>query len=158
MGNKKIIFLIAILVIIIVVLISLYFKYWYEPRATYFETDDAKLIKIRADLKQFKAELRKKGKYSCCIRGDCDWCAISMGHCICADLVMEEGKEKSCPECAAAWDRKRGKIPGVDPDAIEVTTFGVYGYEKDGHHHPDVKKQETIKKDAPRDHEEEHHH
>lgn len=25
-------------------------------------------------------------------------------------------------------------IPGVDSNAIQVTTFGIYGYEKGGHH------------------------
>ena len=53
---------------------------------------------------------------------------------VCADLVSEKGNEKSCPECAAAWDRKQGKILGVDPDAIQVTSFGVYGFEKGGDH------------------------
>lgn len=134
MINKKKISIVIISVIVAAAAMVLYFKYWHEPKAVYFETNNPKLAKIRSDLNEFKAALRKKGQYSCCIRGDCNWCAIYMGHCPCMGLVMEEGKEKSCPECAAAWDRKRGKIPGVDPGAIEVTTFGVYGYEKDGHH------------------------
>lgn len=66
-----------------------------------------------------------------------------MGHCICADLVAVEGKEQSCPECAAAWNRKRGKIPGVD--AVEVITFGVYRYENEGkHYHPLLKGEEKV--------------
>ncbi|MEI6857603.1 hypothetical protein [Psychrilyobacter sp.] len=58
-----------------------------------------------------------------------------MGYCICADLLVIEGREQSCPECAAAWNKKRGKIPGVDPDAVEIITFGVYGFEDDGEHY-----------------------
>jgi hypothetical protein len=104
-----------------------------EPEAIYLETDSAKLIELRQDLDNLKSELKKKGLYSCCIKNDCNWCAIYMGHCPCARLVFEKGNEKSCPECAAAWNRKQGKFPGVDPDAIEVTTFGIYGFEE-GHH------------------------
>lgn len=79
--------------------------------------------------------MREKGKYRCCIQNDCAWCAIYMGYCICADLLVIEGREQSCPECAAAWNKKRGKIPGVDPDAVEIITFGVYGFEDDGEHY-----------------------
>lgn len=50
---------------------------------------------------------------------------------------MENGNEKSCPECAAAWNRKLGRFPGIDPNAIEVTTFGIYGFEEKSHHKPD---------------------
>lgn len=134
MINKKTIFLIVVSITAIGLFSTFYFKYWHEPKATYIETNNPNLTKIRSDLDKLKADLRKKGLYSCCIRGDCNWCAIYMGHCPCADLVMEEGKEKSCPECAAAWNRKQGRFPSVDPDAIEVTTFGIYGFEKEGHH------------------------
>ena len=66
-----------------------------------------------------------------------------MGHCPCEDLVSVKGKEQSCPECAAAWNKKQGKIPGVDPDAIEITTFGVYGVEQGGHHNPHYAPEES---------------
>lgn len=156
MINKKTILLIVISIIVITVLITLYFKYWYEPKATYVETDSPKLTQIRQDLKEYIAELRKKGEYRCCIRNDCVWCAIYMGHCYCQDLVMEKGNEKSCPECAAAWNRKLGRFPGIDPNAIEVTTFGIYGYEESGHHHPDYEGSEEEAK--PMHHQEEEHH
>jgi hypothetical protein len=137
MTSKKLpLLVVLILITAISVLAYLYFQYWYEPRLAYIETDSSKLIQIRQDLKRLKAGLREKGLYTCCIRNDCNWCAIYMGHCPCAKLVSEKGNEKSCPECAAAWNRKWGKIPGVDVDAIKVTTFGVYGFEKEGHHHP----------------------
>lgn len=112
----------------------LYITQWREPSATYVGTSDPKLTSIRENLTELKAELKAKGMYNCCIKNDCNWCALYMGHCPCADMVKKESTEKSCPECAAAWNRKQGKIPGVDPDAIQVTTFGIYGYEKGGHH------------------------
>ena len=48
--------------------------------------------------------------------------------------MSEKGNEKSCPECAAAWNLKLGRVSGRDPDAIKVTTFGIYGFEEDVHH------------------------
>lgn len=137
MGKQKTIF-IFIIVGFFSIVFFLYMKYWREPKASYIHTDNPKLIKIRKDLSELKSELRKKGIYNCCIRNDCNWCAIYMGHCPCAELVFEKGNEKSCPECAAAWNRKQGRFPDVDPDAIKVTTFGVYGFEEEhshSHHH-----------------------
>lgn len=118
--------------------ISYYFTELNEPAATYTQTDNSKLTELRKDLKVLKEELRNEGKYACCIRGDCNWCAVQMGHCPCEELVQKEGEEKSCPECAAAWNEKQGTVPGVDADAIRVTTFGIYG-EDGGHHHDEAK-------------------
>lgn len=131
--KKKILILSCLILIVIGVLVLSYFTYWREPKAAYLKTDDATLIEIREDLAKYKASLKKKGLYRCCIRNDCNWCAIYMGHCPCEDLVSKVKPEKSCPECAAAWNKKQGKIPGVDPDAIEVTTFGIYGFEEGAH-------------------------
>lgn len=157
MINKKTISLIVVSIVTIVVLTTLYFRYWHEPTATYVETGSPKLAQIRKDLSGYIAELREKGEYRCCIKNDCVWCALYMDHCPCADLVLEEGKEKSCPECAAAWNRKLGRFPGVDPKAIEVTTFGVYGYEKGGHHHPEVNGGEGVAEQKQQE-EADHHH
>lgn len=118
---------------------TMYFNFWKEPKITRLNTDNPELARIRVELDSLKGDLRERGIYNCCIQNDCDWCALQMGHCPCAELISKEGNEKSCPECAAAWNRKRGKIPGVDPDAVQVTTFGIYGFEKDGHHHGNAK-------------------
>lgn len=137
MFNKKVVIASAVSVGTIIVIVFLYYRYWQEPEAEYVETENIKLVQIREDLVELKSELKQKGLYSCCIKNDCNWCAIYMGHCPCAKLVSKKGNEKSCPECAAAWNRKQGKILGVDPDAIQITTFGVYGFEKGGYHHPE---------------------
>lgn len=159
MSRKKIILSsIIILAAAIIVLVLMYVKFWQEPKATYLETKNPKLVQIRKELNELKSELRKKGVYNCCIRNDCNWCAIYMGHCPCADLVFEKGNEKSCPDCAAAWNRKQGRFPSVDPDAIKVTTFGIYGYEKDGHHQPDSKGSKVETEDTHSDHTGGHHH
>lgn len=133
--NKRLFISFIILITVGIVLVFLYFKYWQEPEVKYIETENPKLIQVRKDLKKLKSDLKKKGLYACCIRNDCNWCAIYMGHCPCADLVSKKGDEKSCPECAAAWNRKQGRFPSVDPDAIKVTTFGIYGFEEEGRHH-----------------------
>ena len=133
--NKMLFCLISIMVgVAIGFTVTMYFNFWKEPKAMFVKTDNPKLTKIRQDLQGLKAELRQRGVYNCCIRNDCDWCALHMGHCPCAEMIQKKGKEKSCPECAAAWNRKRGKIPGVDPDAVEVTTFGIYGFKEGGQH------------------------
>ena len=133
-GKKKAIMSVGVTFAVATVFAALCGCSWQEPKASYVPTDDPKLQSVREDLAVLKSELREKGLYSCCIRNDCNWCAIYMGHCPCAELVSEKGNEKSCPECAAAWNKKQGRIPGVDPEAIQVTTFGVYGFEKGGHH------------------------
>ena len=134
MINKKLTSTLVIFIALAITFTFLYFRYWQEPEAAYIETDNPRLVQLRKDLDELKSDLRKKGLYACCIRNDCNWCAIYMGHCPCANLVFEKGNEKSCPECAAAWNKKQGKFPSVDPDAIKVTTFGIYGFEKEGHH------------------------
>ena len=134
MSRKKIIGLISVILVGLLTLGVAYFIFWEEPTANYVKTDNPQLIVIRERLDKLKAELKSKGMYNCCIKNDCNWCALYMGHCPCGQLVSEKGNEKSCPECAAAWNRKQGKVPGVDADAIGVTTFGIYGFEKDGHH------------------------
>lgn len=157
MIDKKVVALLSLSVITGVTLAFLYFRYWQEPKAMFVETDNPQLIQIREDLNELKSDLKKKGVYNCCIRNDCNWCALYMGHCPCAKLVSKKENEKSCPECAAAWNRKQGKIPGVDPDAIDVTTFGIYGFEEGGHYHPGSVKSRTEIKDMHH-HGGEHHH
>lgn len=128
---------VGIIFSVLLILVVAYFvwQHYKEPTAKYLKTTNPKLQQIRQDLQKLKAELAEKGEYNCCIKNLCNWCAIYMGHCPCGEIVTVKGNEKSCPECAAAWNRKRGNIPGVDPNAIEVTTFGVYGFEKGTHHY-----------------------
>ena len=129
---------VLIAAVAVALLATRYIGQWREPKAKYEATDNPALARIREELTGLKADLKRKGVYSCCIRNDCNWCAIYMGHCPCAEMVMEKGNEKSCPECAAAWNMKQGRIPGIDPEAIRVTTFGIYGYEGGGHHSPEA--------------------
>lgn len=125
--------MIYILIPAILITIGYFFyttEFW-EPKGSYVEVNQPSVEELRNKLEIVKEELRESGVYRCCIQNDCSWCAIYMGRCICADLIVVEGREQSCPECAAAWNRKLGKIPGVDPDAVEVITFGVYGFENE---------------------------
>ena len=134
-GRRMKIITVVVIILAGAIGVFLYFRYLHEPSGEYIVTNNPKLATIREDLDGLIKELEEKGLYDCCIRNDCKWCAIYMGHCPCAKLIRRKGNEKSCPECAAAWNRKLGRIPGVDPNAIEVTTFGIYGFEKGGHHH-----------------------
>ncbi len=137
MNKKQLIFIVGLFFIMLCIVVIIYIYVLQEPKAQYVETKNQQLNNIRLQLQELKEDLGRQGLYKCCIRNDCNWCAIYMGHCNCEVLVIREGNEKSCPECAAAWNRKQGKIPGITPGAIQVTTFGIYGYEKDGqHYHP----------------------
>ena len=129
----------------VILIITGYFLYtteFWEPKGYYEETNEPSIEQLRNKLEIAKKELREEGKYNCCIQNDCSWCAIYLGYCICADLIVTEGREQSCPECAAAWNRKMGKTPGVDPDAIEVITFGVYGFENESEPYPHIEEEE----------------
>lgn len=138
MSKGKILSL-SVVFLVVTIFAGLYLFYQTEPIARYEETDNTQLKAIRQNLTALKKQLRKEGKYMCCIKNDCNWCALHMGHCPCANLVRQKGKEKSCPDCAAAWNKKQGRFPGVNADAIEVTTFGIYGYEQGGHHYESKK-------------------
>lgn len=152
---------VSLIIVSVIIILAGYYLYtteFWEPKSSYTGGEVASVAELQEKVEAVKEELREKGEYRCCIQNDCAWCAIYMGHCVCADLVAAEGREQSCPECAAAWDRKRGRIPGVDPDAVEVITFGVYGFENEGkHYHPPLKGEEEGTLESHHHGEEAHH-
>lgn len=112
-----------------------------EPYGNYVKTQEQKLMEIREDLDAHINALKAEGKYRCCIASECKWCAIYMGHCNCEDVIIKEGIEYSCPECAAAWNKKNNLKPG-DEKYINITDFGIYsdkpGAGKHSHDIPDA--------------------
>ena len=95
----------------------------------------AQLGSTQAQLDSMKANLARQGRYDCCLRRKCDWCLLRMGHCNCDELVQRGKQAKACPECAAEWNAKRKKVIDQDAGAVQLTTCGLYGFEKDGHHY-----------------------
>ena len=77
--------------------------------------------KIRHDLKKTKTKLSKAGHYDCCNQPSCDFCAISMNSCECANHVRT-GKGGVCGECKGGWMTGHGAISGKTADDIKMVS------------------------------------
>lgn len=83
------------------------------------------------DLVALKAKLTAEGKYTCCIKSPCDFCARTHGNCDCAkDLQKGEGV---CSECFGAWKAGQGNVAGVDPATVKQAEHGHDEGDEGGH-------------------------
>ncbi len=58
------------------------------------------------------------GKYACCLKTSCDFCALKMGECPCG---MNAASDKPvCNECKGGWHAVDGAIPGKTADQIKT--------------------------------------
>jgi hypothetical protein len=65
-----------------------------------------------------KKKLMKAGKYGCCLKHPCDFCALKMGACPCG---MNAASDKPvCNECKGGWYAGDGAIAGKSPDQIKT--------------------------------------
>ena len=62
---------------------------------------DDRVKMIKQELVLVKQKLTDEGKYSCCIRGSCNWCLLNGGTCPCGNNWME--KKPLCMECDYHW-------------------------------------------------------
>ncbi len=70
-----------------------------------------------------KAKAMKEGKYTCCLKHPCDFCALKMGQCPCG---MKAANDKPvCSECKGAWYASDGVVPGKTPDQIKTMPRGM---------------------------------
>lgn len=76
-----------------------------------------KIEQARKLLTAAKKDLMNDGKYDCCIKDDCDRCALDHQICDCAAEV-KAGKPV-CSDCYAGWQRGDGDVPGVNPKAVK---------------------------------------
>ena len=59
-----------------------------------------------------------EGKYACCLKTACDFCALKMGECPCG---MNAANDKPvCNECKGGWHAGDGAIPGKTADQIKT--------------------------------------
>ncbi len=79
---------------------------------------EKKLADIRKQMASAKRELMAAGKYNCCIRPSCDFCALSAGKCPCA-LNLADGKPV-CGTCAGGWAAGYGQVPDIDPATVKA--------------------------------------
>lgn len=69
-------------------------------------------------IEEQKQTAMKAGKYICCLRHPCNFCAEHMGQCPCGKNVIAD--KPVCNECKGAWYAGDGAIPNKTPDQIKT--------------------------------------
>lgn len=92
---------------------------------------EARLEKIKLDLKEVKAELTQTGNYNCCIQPTCSWCVLHEGECECFDNL--KGGKEVCPGCGLGWDNGQGVVEGIK--ASQVKWNITHEHPTGGHEH-----------------------
>ena len=74
----------------------------------------------QADATVTKAKQRamKAGKYNCCLKHPCDFCALKMGACPCGKMAVMD--KPVCNECKGGWAAGDGAISGKTADDIKT--------------------------------------
>ncbi len=70
-----------------------------------------------------KAAAMKSGKYNCCLKNSCDYCALKMGECPCGMNAAND--MPVCNECKGSWYAGDDSIPGLTPDQIKTMPRGM---------------------------------
>jgi hypothetical protein len=65
-----------------------------------------------------KLNAMKEGKYMCCLKHPCDYCALKMGQCPCGQHAASD--QPVCNECKGGWYAGDGAIPGKTADQIKT--------------------------------------
>lgn len=96
-----------------------------SPRAVLAKMEAARpapLKRAAATVANYKAQALKAGKYRCCLKHPCDWCALHMGQCPC-DSLLDSGRPV-CNECKGGWYAGDGEAKGKKPDQIKTFPRG----------------------------------
>ncbi len=72
---------------------------------------------IHNSLAEFSQQLEAEGRYDCCVKTPCTWCALNTGGCSCGEGLRRG--EPVCEQCAYLWRRGQGDEPGIDPASVE---------------------------------------
>ena len=70
-----------------------------------------------------KTKAMQAGKYTCCLKHPCDFCALKMGECPCGMNAAQD--MPVCNECKGAWYAGDGAIPGKTPEQIKTMPRGM---------------------------------
>jgi hypothetical protein len=65
-----------------------------------------------------KKKAMAEGKYTCCLKNPCDFCALHMGQCPCGKNAAND--RPVCNECKGSWYAGNGAVPGKTPDQIKT--------------------------------------
>ena len=71
---------------------------------------------LHDELAEFTDQLGAEGRYDCCTKTPCTWCALHTGGCSCGEGLRRG--EPVCEQCAYLWRRGQGDEPGVDPESV----------------------------------------
>lgn len=69
-----------------------------------------------SEIDRYIDDLKKEGKYDCCVKPACRQCAISAGECHCRQVIDSNGP--CCGECTQSWVEGRGNTAGVDREQV----------------------------------------
>ena len=76
------------------------------------------MAKADQSIQKQKQTATKDGKYGCCLKHACDYCALKMGQCPCG---MNAAKDMAvCNECKGGWHAGDGAIPGKKAEDIKT--------------------------------------
>jgi hypothetical protein len=92
---------------------------------------EAELEQIETRLEAVKTQLFEQGKYNCCVKPSCDWCALHEGACDCFTNV--QAGEAVCPGCGLGWHNGQGVMEGID--AGDVKWNITHEHPAGGHQH-----------------------
>ena len=69
-------------------------------------------------IQQQKTSATTEGKYGCCLKHACDFCALKMGECPCG--MHAAADEPVCNECKGGWHAGDGAVEGKTADQIKT--------------------------------------
>ena len=92
---------------------------------------EAELEQIETRLEAVKTQLFEQGKYNCCVKPSCDWCALHEGACGCFSNL--QAGDAVCPGCGLGWHNGQGIVDGID--AKDVKWNITHEHPTGGHQH-----------------------
>lgn len=77
----------------------------------------AQVAEVKSEIAIAKENMKRDGKYNCCIKPACDWCLLKANVCACANMV--DADQPVCPECGLGWKQGRGALEGYTAEEIK---------------------------------------
>ncbi|SRR5712692_4180096 len=82
------------------------------------KTGPVLLAEAKEKLSEAKEKLKQEGKYSCCLREECSYCALHEGSCPCYNEL--KAGEHVCIECYAGWQQGIGDVENIRKQDVKT--------------------------------------
>lgn len=82
------------------------------------KSGSALLVEAKEKLSEAKERLIQDGKYSCCIKDPCNYCALHESSCLCFN-DLKEGRHV-CIECYAGWQQEKGAVENIKKESVKT--------------------------------------